>query len=70
MKLQFDKLTSRWMSAHPGQPTTVVQCSRCGLYYKPFLGHLCTGRNRIALDGGGRSRTEGLSAEDRDRDLT
>lgn len=63
MKAQFDGPTRRWLSAHPLQETTVARCKVCGLFYKPTLGHNCSGRNRTAPDGGGQSRTDDLSVE-------
>lgn len=37
----YDKKTIEWLSNHPGAETTVSKCPKCGLYYKPILGHKC-----------------------------
>ena len=41
MKATFDAETKKWFKDHPHAQTTVCQCSACGLYYKPSLGHKC-----------------------------
>ena len=41
MKLNYGKETKKWFSKHPTANTTVWQCSKCGLYFKPTLGHKC-----------------------------
>ena len=38
---RFDPVTADWIDAHVGVQTTVCKCKRCGLYYKPELGHKC-----------------------------
>jgi hypothetical protein len=38
-RVRFDLETSKWFKNHIGAQTTVMQCERCGLYYKPSLGH-------------------------------
>ena len=38
---RYDTATAKWFKNHPGAQTTVTQCSDCGLYYKPLLGHKC-----------------------------
>ena len=40
-KIQTDKATDEWFKRHPGARTTVTQCKKCGLWYKPILGHKC-----------------------------
>lgn len=40
-KIKFDGDTSRWMLFHRQRGTTVIRCERCGLFYKPSLGHRC-----------------------------
>lgn len=40
-KVECDKVTTEWLSSHFGQETTLCQCKRCGLYFKPSLGHRC-----------------------------
>ena len=37
----YDKATQSWFSLHPCSETTVMKCSKCGLLYKPSLGHKC-----------------------------
>ena len=37
----YDAATTKWFKEHPFHQTTVVQCDRCGLYFKPILGHKC-----------------------------
>lgn len=41
MKIKYDKKTSEWFRKHVGTETTVCQCDKCGLFYKPSLGHKC-----------------------------
>ena len=38
-KVEFDSATREWFERHPGAQTTVAKCERCGLYFKPSLGH-------------------------------
>lgn len=40
MKL-YDSKTDIWMKKHPEAQTTVCKCEKCGLFYKPSLGHKC-----------------------------
>ena len=47
MTVQVDSRTKKWLREHPGIQTTVRQCEKCGLHYKPSLGHKCK-------KGGGR----------------
>lgn len=37
----FDKATEEWFLKNPFAETTVMQCDKCGLCYKPSLGHEC-----------------------------
>jgi hypothetical protein len=37
----FDKATAEWFKSRPFSQTTVMQCDKCKLYYKPCLGHKC-----------------------------
>ena len=39
MKIKYDKATKKWFGSHLGQQTTVLQCDKCGLFYKPIFGH-------------------------------
>ena len=36
-----DKATNDWFKYNPDARTTVTQCTKCGLWYKPSLGHNC-----------------------------
>jgi hypothetical protein len=38
---RFDDATRKWFVKHIGAQTTVTQCEKCGLWYKPILGHKC-----------------------------
>lgn len=40
-RIKFDSETKKWFQRHPLAQTTVMCCERCGLYYKPNLGHRC-----------------------------
>ena len=42
--IKYDTDTSKWFTTHPGAQTTVAKCEKCGLYYKPDLGHICKKR--------------------------
>lgn len=37
----YDDETRDWFKRHPDSQTTVMCCEKCGLYYKPILGHKC-----------------------------
>lgn len=39
--IKYDKETRDWFDKHPEACTTVTCCEKCGLYYKPILGHKC-----------------------------
>ena len=41
MIAHFDKATEKWFREHPHNETTVMQCDKCGLFYKPSLEHNC-----------------------------
>ena len=45
---QFDTETRKWFVRHIGAETTVQQCEKCGLWYKPILGHKCKAKKEIA----------------------
>ena len=38
---RFDAKTQKWFRNHIGTQSTVAQCEKCGLWYKPSLGHKC-----------------------------
>ena len=40
-KIKYDKETKKWFVQNPSAETTVWKCSKCGLYFKPTLGHKC-----------------------------
>ena len=39
--VKVDNRTKKWCREHIGSQTTMVQCKKCGLHYKPSLGHKC-----------------------------
>ena len=41
MTVKYDRATKAWFNSHIGQQTTVCKCEKCGLFYKPILGHKC-----------------------------
>lgn len=41
MKVKFDKETQSWLEKNLTQQTTVMKCEKCGLFFKPSLGHKC-----------------------------
>lgn len=36
---RYDAETRKWFRQHPRAVTTVMRCEKCGLYFKPSLGH-------------------------------
>ena len=40
-KINYDKATRDWLNKNIGSQTTVCLCEKCGLFYKPSLGHKC-----------------------------
>ena len=38
-RARFDPETRKWFKKNWSAQTTVMRCERCGLYYKPSLGH-------------------------------
>lgn len=38
-RVRFDPETEKWFEKNRGAQTTVMKCERCGLYFKPILGH-------------------------------
>lgn len=41
MKVKCDQETQRWLDKNIAQQTTVMKCEKCGLFFKPSLGHKC-----------------------------
>lgn len=41
MTVKYDRATKAWFNSHIGQQTTVCKCEKCGLFFKPSLGHKC-----------------------------
>jgi hypothetical protein len=39
--VKYDEATRKWFSKRPDAQTTVMCCEKCGLWYKPMLGHKC-----------------------------
>lgn len=42
--LKFDNKTKEWFRNNVDRQTTLVRCSKCGLWYKPSLGHKCSNK--------------------------
>lgn len=42
--VRLDAKTREWFKTRPFAQTTVMRCEKCGLYYKPSLGHTCKKR--------------------------
>ncbi len=40
-KVKNDSALEEWFRQHPNAETTVMICEKCGLHYKPILGHKC-----------------------------
>lgn len=40
-RIKYDYETNKWFNKRPLIQTTVVQCEKCRLFYKPSLGHNC-----------------------------
>ena len=40
-KILYDYATKKWFGNHIGHETTLCRCEKCGLFYKPSLGHKC-----------------------------
>jgi hypothetical protein len=47
----FDLATREWFKNNIGAQTTVMKCERCGLYYKPILGHKTSHCRKIIARG-------------------
>lgn len=42
VKVEYDAATKEWFKNQPKwKVTTVARCEKCGLCYKPELGHKC-----------------------------
>lgn len=44
--IRFDEETKKWFSSRTGIESTVCECEKCGLFYKPLLGHKCKKKNK------------------------
>ena len=42
--VKYDAETRKWFDKHPDAQTTAMCCEKCGLWYKPILGHKCKNR--------------------------
>ena len=41
-KIELDATTKAWFEQQPKRTvTTLLKCEKCGLFYKPSLGHKC-----------------------------
>lgn len=41
MKNVYDKATKKYMLEHPMAKIMLVQCEKCGLFYRALLGYEC-----------------------------
>ena len=41
IRADCDPYTVAWIDQHVGESTTLYKCKKCGLYYRPSLGHEC-----------------------------
>ena len=48
-KIKFDKQTKKWFAKNFSGQATVMKCEKCGLFFKPSLGHKCKGEVMIDL---------------------
>lgn len=39
--VRYDEATAEWFRSRKDIQTTVCKCDKCGLHYKPSLGHKC-----------------------------
>lgn len=39
--IKLDERTKKWFESHIGEESTVARCEKCGMFYKPELGHEC-----------------------------
>ena len=54
MRPEYDRATKAWFNSHICQQTTVCRCEKCGLFYKPSLGHKCKGVMKNETDRSSR----------------
>lgn len=47
----YDSKINAWMRKHLGMQTTVCKCEKCGLLYKPSLGHECKVKQKQIFHG-------------------
>lgn len=50
MTVKYDTETEKWLKKNIIQQTTVMKCEKCGLYYKPSLGHKCENKEKYVPD--------------------
>ena len=48
--LRFDPKTYDWMQDHEWAEITVTKCDKCGMHYKPDLGHVCDKMHRLEFN--------------------
>lgn len=48
--LKFDPKTYDWMQGHEWAEITVTKCDKCGMHYKPDLGHVCDKKSRLEFN--------------------
>lgn len=51
-RVRFDAATKEWFRNRIEMQTTVCKCEKCGLHYKPSLGHKCKGKKRSKVKEG------------------
>ena len=45
----YDKNTKKWFRNNINSQTTVCKCDKCGLFYKPLLGHSCNRKQQYDI---------------------
>lgn len=46
MRVKYDAATKKWFRKNMDKQTTVIQCERCGLFYRSLLDHRCKDSNK------------------------
>lgn len=49
-RVKYDAATKAWFKKNPWAQTTVMCCEKCGLWYKPILGHTCPQERKSNAD--------------------